>query len=56
MESIREMTSNVQKLEKFKGVGFRRWQQKMHFLFKTLKVVYVLNTPYPIETENETLE
>ena len=28
----------------------------MHFLLTTLKVVYVLNTPYPIETENETLD
>ena len=28
----------------------------MHFLLTTLKVVYVLNTPYPMETENESLE
>ena len=28
----------------------------MHFLLTTLKVVYVLNTPYPVETENETLD
>ena len=28
----------------------------MHFLLTTLKVVYVLNTPYPKETENASLE
>ena len=56
MSSLREMTSNFQKLDKFEGVGFRRWQKKMHFLLTTLKVVYVLNTSYPVETENETLE
>jgi len=28
----------------------------MHFFFTTLKVVYVLNTPYSMETENETLK
>ena len=56
MATLREMTSNFQKLDKFEGVGFRRWQKKMHFLLTTLKVVYVLNTPYPVETENETLD
>ena len=55
MTTLREMTSNFQKLDKFEGVGFRRWQKKMHFLLTTLRVVYVLNTPDPVETENETL-
>ena len=55
MASIREMTSNFQKLDKFEGVGFRRWQKKMHFLLTTLKAVYVLNTLYSTEKENETL-
>jgi len=50
------MTSNFQKLDKFEGVDFRRWQKKMHFLLTTLKVMYVFNTPYTIGTENETLE
>ena len=56
MSTLREMTSNFQKLDKLEGVGFRQWQKKMHFLLTTLKVVYVLNTPYPVETENETLD
>jgi len=50
------MTSNFKKLDKFKGVSFRHWQKKIHFLLTTLKVVYELNTPYPMEIENETLE
>ena len=54
--TLREMTSNFHKLDKFEGVGFRRWQKKMHFLLTTLKVVYVLNTPYPIEAKAETLD
>ncbi|GJV64833.1 zinc finger, CCHC-type containing protein [Tanacetum coccineum] len=32
------------------------WQKKMHFLLTTLKVVYVLSTPSPVWSENETLE
>jgi len=28
----------------------------MHFLFTTLNAMYVLNTPYLIENDNETLE
>jgi len=50
------MSSNFEKLDNFEGVGFRRWQKKMHFFVTILNVVCVLNTPYPMETENETLE
>ena len=56
MATLREMTSNFQKLDKFEGVGFRQWQKKMHFLLTTLKVVFVLNTPYPVEYEHQTLD
>jgi len=56
MATLREITSNFQKLDKFEGIGLRRWQKMMHFLLTTLKVVYVLNTPYPMETKNESLE
>ncbi|CAM8918416.1 unnamed protein product [Rhodiola kirilowii] len=45
--SVKEMMKNFGKLEKFEGVNFRRWQQKMHFLLTNLKVVYVLSTPIP---------
>ncbi|GKF88426.1 hypothetical protein Tco_0259303, partial [Tanacetum coccineum] len=55
-ESMKDMTSKFDKLEKFEGQDFRRWQKKMHFLFTTLKVVYVLSTPSPVWSENETLE
>nr|GEY54155.1 zinc finger, CCHC-type [Tanacetum cinerariifolium] len=44
-ESVKEMTSKFDKLAKFEGQDFRRWQKKMHFLLTTLKVVYVLSTP-----------
>ncbi|GJZ70130.1 hypothetical protein Tco_0633680 [Tanacetum coccineum] len=32
-----------------KGVDFRRWQKKMHFLLSSMSVVYVLTTPMPEE-------
>ncbi|KAL0378958.1 UNVERIFIED_CONTAM: hypothetical protein Sradi_3201300 [Sesamum radiatum] len=46
-ESVKDMTAKFSKLDKFEGVDFRRWQKKMHFLLTTLKVVYVLSTPFP---------
>nr|GEY56360.1 zinc finger, CCHC-type [Tanacetum cinerariifolium] len=55
-ESIKDMTSKFDKLVKFEGQDFHRWQKKMHFLLTTLKVVYVLSTPSPVWSENETLE
>ncbi|CAM8910722.1 unnamed protein product [Rhodiola kirilowii] len=50
--SVREMTANFGKLEKFEGVNFRRWQKKMHFLLTSLKVVHVLSTPVPVADDN----
>ncbi|KAL0417138.1 UNVERIFIED_CONTAM: Retrovirus-related Pol polyprotein from transposon TNT 1-94 [Sesamum latifolium] len=50
------MTSKFSKLDKFEGVDFRRWQKKMHFLLTTLKVVYVLSTPFPDYMVDETVE
>ncbi|GKF00345.1 hypothetical protein Tco_0023695 [Tanacetum coccineum] len=40
--TVKDMTTNFGKLDKFEGHDFRRWQKKMHFLLTTLKVVYVL--------------
>nr|GFA58631.1 zinc finger, CCHC-type [Tanacetum cinerariifolium] len=45
--TVKDMTMNFEKLDKFEGHDFRRWQKKMHFLLTTLKVVYVLTTPMP---------
>ncbi|KAK9665145.1 hypothetical protein RND81_14G093400 [Saponaria officinalis] len=57
MTNVKEMTMKVNKLEKFEGVDFRRWQKKMHFLLTDLKVVYVLSTPCPEEEDDDsTLE
>lgn len=53
--SLKQMTSDFVKLEKFDGGNFIRWQKKMKFLLTTLKVVYVLNTTRPLEKEDETL-
>nr|KAJ0197979.1 hypothetical protein LSAT_V11C700346810 [Lactuca sativa] len=51
-DSVKEMTSKFEKLNKFEGQDFRRWQKKMKFLLTTLKVVYVLSTPMPVLTES----
>ncbi|CAM8944812.1 unnamed protein product [Rhodiola kirilowii] len=50
--SVREMTTNFGKLEKFEGVNFRRLQKNMHFLLTSLKVVHVLSTPMPAADDN----
>ncbi|CAM8923870.1 unnamed protein product [Rhodiola kirilowii] len=54
--SVRVMTSNFGKLEKFEGVNFRRWQSKMHFLLTTLKVVHVLSTPISVVDDDAPIE
>ncbi|GJY71133.1 zinc finger, CCHC-type containing protein [Tanacetum coccineum] len=51
------MASNFAKLEKFKGVEFRRWHKKMHFLLSNMSVVYVLTTLMPEDgCDNPTVE
>ncbi|GJS63771.1 zinc finger, CCHC-type containing protein [Tanacetum coccineum] len=54
--TVKEMTTNFGKLDKFEGHDFRRWQKKMHFLLTTLKVVYVMTTPMPELMEDDTVE
>nr|GFD21126.1 zinc finger, CCHC-type [Tanacetum cinerariifolium] len=54
--TVKEMTMNFGKLDKFEGHDFRRWQKKMHFLLTTLKVVYVLTAPMPELLEDSTVE
>ncbi|GJS75363.1 zinc finger, CCHC-type containing protein [Tanacetum coccineum] len=54
--TVKEMTTNFGKLDKFEGHDFRRWQKKMHFLLTTLKVVYVLTTPMLELLEDATVE
>ncbi|GJW59596.1 zinc finger, CCHC-type containing protein [Tanacetum coccineum] len=55
-ESVKDMTSKLDKLAKFEGQEFHCWKKKMHFILTTLKVVYVLSTPNPVWSNNETLE
>ncbi|GKE82132.1 zinc finger, CCHC-type containing protein [Tanacetum coccineum] len=54
--AMKHMASNFTKLDKFKGVDFRRWQKKMHFLLSNMSVVYVHTTPIPKDGENATME
>nr|GEV21792.1 hypothetical protein [Tanacetum cinerariifolium] len=50
------MVANFFKLDKLEGVDFRRWQKKMHFLFSTMSVVYMLNTPIPDDGDDAIVE
>nr|GEX25327.1 zinc finger, CCHC-type [Tanacetum cinerariifolium] len=54
--TVKDMTTNFRKLDKFEGHDFRRWQKKMHFLLTKLKVVYVLTTSMPKMVEDATVE
>ncbi|GJY40248.1 hypothetical protein Tco_0427518 [Tanacetum coccineum] len=54
--TVKDMTTNFGKLDKFKGHDFRRWQKKMHFLLTRLNVVYVLTTLMTELMENATME
>ncbi|GJY04934.1 zinc finger, CCHC-type containing protein, partial [Tanacetum coccineum] len=54
--TVKEMTTNFRKLDKFEGHDFRWWQKKMHFLLTTLKVVYFLTTPMPQLLEDDTVK
>nr|GEW11658.1 hypothetical protein [Tanacetum cinerariifolium] len=52
--AMKHTASNFPKLDKFKGVDFRRWQKKMHFLLSSMSVVYVLTTPIPDDGDDAT--
>ncbi|GJZ64287.1 hypothetical protein Tco_0620708 [Tanacetum coccineum] len=55
--AMKHMASSFAKLKKFKGVDFRRWQKKMHFMLSSMSVVYVLTAPMPEDGgENPTVE
>ncbi|GJT92815.1 hypothetical protein Tco_1081660 [Tanacetum coccineum] len=54
-KNLMQMSTDIVKLGHFDGGSFKRWQKKMHFLLATLNGVYVLNKPYPEESENKTL-
>ncbi|GJR27386.1 hypothetical protein Tco_1103618 [Tanacetum coccineum] len=45
--AMKHIASNFVKLDKFKGVDFRRRQKKMHFSLSSINVVYLLTTPIP---------
>ena len=53
--TLKDFASNFVKLECFDRGNFIRWQKRIYFLLVTLQVVYVLNSPKLVETENETI-
>ena len=53
VNSLREMTADFVKLERFEGGNFIRWQKKLHFLLSSLNVAYVLTTAKPAEPTEE---
>ncbi len=55
-ESSKSMTRKFGKLESLCGKHFRRWQMEMYMVLKSLKIVYVLNTPLIEVVEEETME
>ncbi|GJT99562.1 hypothetical protein Tco_1109901 [Tanacetum coccineum] len=54
--AMKHTASNFSKLDKFEGVDFKRWQKKMHFLFSSMRVMYVLTAPIPEDGDNATME
>nr|GEW37445.1 zinc finger, CCHC-type [Tanacetum cinerariifolium] len=54
--AMKHMALNFVKLDKFKGVDFRRWQKKIHFFLSSMSVVYVLTTPIPNDDFKYTLK
>ncbi|GJW74894.1 hypothetical protein Tco_0134264 [Tanacetum coccineum] len=54
--AMKHMASNFSKLDKFKGVDFRRWQNKIHFLLSSMSVVYVLTNLIPKDGQDATVE
>ncbi|XP_077215670.1 uncharacterized protein LOC143850297 [Tasmannia lanceolata] len=54
-QSMKQMTQDFVKLERFNKGNFKRLQKKVYFILTTLKLVYVLTSPKPAEVENETL-
>lgn len=51
--TLKEQNTDFQKLERFDGANFKRWQKKMHFVFSDEKLVYVLTTSKPQASEND---
>ncbi|GJS40804.1 zinc finger, CCHC-type containing protein [Tanacetum coccineum] len=56
MKHIASNFTKLAKLDMFEGVDFSRWQKKMHFLFSSMSVVYVLTTPIPDDGDDATVD
>ena len=47
-QSANVVKPHVEKPEKFKGLDFKRWQQKMLFYLTTLNLAHVVNEECPV--------
>ena len=56
MSSITSVTPVGEKPEKFDGVDFKRWQQKMLFYLITLNLVKVLNEDAPKAKDGDDMQ
>ena len=50
--NVSGVKTHVKEPEKFKGVDFKRWQQKMLFYLTTLNLAHVVKEEVPVATEN----
>ncbi|KAG2696582.1 hypothetical protein I3760_07G064200 [Carya illinoinensis] len=48
MATFKMMNQDFVKLDKFDGMNFTRWKDKLMFILTTLKISYVLDSDFPI--------
>ncbi|GJS95209.1 hypothetical protein Tco_0802177 [Tanacetum coccineum] len=54
--TMKHMAANFSKLDKFEGMEFIRWQNKMHFSLTSMSVVYVMSTSIPENGDDATMK
>ncbi|KAL5550601.1 hypothetical protein UlMin_000777 [Ulmus minor] len=47
VSTIKLMNQDLVRLDRFDGLNFTRWQDKLHFLLTALKIIYILNPDLP---------
>jgi len=57
LTSLNVMPQDLSKLDRFNSNNYKHWKEKVEFLLTTLKVRYVLDTPFPVvPNEGATVE